>query len=471
MFCTNCGNKIEEGNKFCPSCGTPANNTQTNNQSTNNGLVLGNFDYDKYEEAYVGEKYNTLKNKTFSWSAFFLGPVYLAYRKMYMYAIIAIIAGLLVGVFIPIPLVVELLYGFMTIKLYFNDVHSKVSQLKLKNSELSEDQLLELCRKKGGVSLAGAILFFVAIVLFVVAIVFLFAFLFTSVIKEGEKNIPEFSEIIKDYTEEESEEEDNYSYNKEGMIGTNTIIKFIIPDKYKREDDNVESYHYIEGNTKCSFSASLIINNNNPEEYLREQYPETTINNETHSDINFKTAFEREDEIYSYDLATTYDNDTYLFSFNDISDTSEICSSLRNKILNSLEVTKLVEDEEEYSNLKEVSYSEFNNKINNLESFIVLFSKRTCPHCRSYKPKLNKVLSENNLNAYVVDLDSLNQDDYKDFNSKFYITGTPTTVFIERGTETSIGDRLVGDVTEEKILERLKGLNYIESTDNIESNA
>ena len=60
-------------------------------------------------------------------------------------------------------------------------------------------------------------------------------------------------------------------------------------------------------------------------------------------------------------------------------------------------------------------------------------------------------------------------EDYKEFSSSLYFHSTPTTIFITKGSETDIGNRIIGNVPEEKIIEKLKTLKYIENEKAIES--
>ncbi|WP_412766540.1 zinc-ribbon domain-containing protein [Tetragenococcus koreensis] len=34
MYCINCGNKLEDGEKFCPNCGTPRSENVNNEEET-----------------------------------------------------------------------------------------------------------------------------------------------------------------------------------------------------------------------------------------------------------------------------------------------------------------------------------------------------------------------------------------------------------------------------------------------------
>ena len=78
-----------------------------------------------------------------------------------------------------------------------------------------------------------------------------------------------------------------------------------------------------------------------------------------------------------------------------------------------------------------------------------------------YKPTFKQVLHENDLYAYEVVQDTLNNEDLAYLKNISSISGTPTIVFINNGEETSTYNRIVGNVSKAKTTERLKTLGYI----------
>lgn len=115
---------------------------------------------------------------------------------------------------------------------------------------------------------------------------------------------------------------------------------------------------------------------------------------------------------------------------------------------------------QEYSHIILIDYNTFMEKITQKESFILTVTQTTCSHCHEFKPILNKVMKENNLIAYELDLLTLTQEELNKVKDFINISGTPTTLFYENGEE-NITNRLVGNVSEETIIKRLKETNYI----------
>ena len=113
------------------------------------------------------------------------------------------------------------------------------------------------------------------------------------------------------------------------------------------------------------------------------------------------------------------------------------------------------------SYLKEIKYEKLVEKIENKESLVVLFSQTTCTHCMDFKPKLKRVANKYKIEIYYLETDLLDEETYKELKTKFSFSGTPTTVFIIQGEEKTAATRINGDVSEEKIISKLKSNGFI----------
>lgn len=119
------------------------------------------------------------------------------------------------------------------------------------------------------------------------------------------------------------------------------------------------------------------------------------------------------------------------------------------------------ETSDKYSNIEEITYSKLESKLKKGNSFILVVTQTGCSHCDAYKPTLNKVLKENKITAYEIDIRKLSEEEYEKFNHFVYVAGTPTTIFIKNGAEESTSQRLNGNVSSERIVSHLKALEYI----------
>ena len=112
--------------------------------------------------------------------------------------------------------------------------------------------------------------------------------------------------------------------------------------------------------------------------------------------------------------------------------------------------------------LVELGYEEVIKKVDNDESFVILFSQTTCNHCISYKPKLEAVAKKFKLEIYYIDIDLLSKSDREALGKKMNFNSTPVTVFIKNGEETSVATRIDGDAEKAKIISKLKSNGFID---------
>ena len=109
--------------------------------------------------------------------------------------------------------------------------------------------------------------------------------------------------------------------------------------------------------------------------------------------------------------------------------------------------------------LTEITYNQLVTKINNKDSFVLCISRTTCSHCNDYKPKLNEVAKENSITIYYIDVDKYDEEEFSNLIS--FDGSTPTTIFVKNGGEETTSNRINGDVTKSKIIEKLKSNGFI----------
>ncbi len=113
------------------------------------------------------------------------------------------------------------------------------------------------------------------------------------------------------------------------------------------------------------------------------------------------------------------------------------------------------------SNLIEVNKTELKEKIDNKDSFILVISRKGCSHCAEYLPILKSIIEEYNVKVYLVDTDKYTKEDKEYLSSIANFSGTPTTIFIENGEETSALNRIVGSSNRKDIIKTFKQNGYI----------
>ena len=105
MRCLKCGNELKDNEIMCSNCGYNRNNTPTkDNQFATRNIGVYNQnpvdqqevdrklqnqkEFDELVQIYMGDKYYNFRKGSFSFCAFFFGPLYFLYRKLYAVAII-----------------------------------------------------------------------------------------------------------------------------------------------------------------------------------------------------------------------------------------------------------------------------------------------------------------------------------------------------------------------------------------------
>jgi len=116
----------------------------------------------------------------------------------------------------------------------------------------------------------------------------------------------------------------------------------------------------------------------------------------------------------------------------------------------------------ENNRVEKISYNTFFEKMQNKDDFILVVSKTDCSYCAMYLPKLESIAKKYRLKIYYVEVDTFTAAE-SDYFSEYvdYYGSTPTTVFIEDGEEKSKLNRIKGNVSSEKIVEKLKKEGYI----------
>lgn len=113
--------------------------------------------------------------------------------------------------------------------------------------------------------------------------------------------------------------------------------------------------------------------------------------------------------------------------------------------------------------LIKVSYEEIVDMVDNKDSFILVVSQSTCSHCATYRPKLINIADDYGIDIYYIDYDTESESVQKKFLKEFNLSGaTPTTMFIKDGKEASMLNRLEGDLSEDKVIQKFEKMGFIE---------
>lgn len=155
------------------------NNGMPNNQPLNQNQVVGydsqtgqpiyasqnNSLDDKLLMAFIGNNYEKIMQQKFSIPALFLSWIYTLYRRIYIPSIIGMVAIILLG-FLPSIIYTIIVFAFVIVlginfnKWYVAYAKKQVEKIKMSNQNINENELINICKKKGGTNIWLAILIY-----------------------------------------------------------------------------------------------------------------------------------------------------------------------------------------------------------------------------------------------------------------------------------------------------------------------
>ena len=138
-FCPSCGKGIEVGSAFCPHCGErialpaidPSNESIIEEEFK---IFIGKHaDYYLYKFRNFSVRGANSFAVTWNWSAFFLGFIWMLYRKMYLWALIAFFIA-----FTPVAFPLTMIgWGIVGNYLYYLHARKKILEYKSRQSQIS----------------------------------------------------------------------------------------------------------------------------------------------------------------------------------------------------------------------------------------------------------------------------------------------------------------------------------------------
>ena len=388
MKCLKCGAYVYSSDKFCRSCGTTLteetcqygdnisnskydstschgkqydySNTYSHTKKDSDTKYTQSYEYDdkytidqskyayamttdsggddKYVKAYIGQNYQSIKKMKFSFPSLIFGPWYLLYRKVWGYAIgifiISIAAAILLSSDIAdiINTFINIFLAFKFQSIYMKQAEENVEQIKQQNLDKTTNELLDICRKKGGTSSkAPAIIILIAVIL--IPIIAMYVYTNDSVDVENENN----TEIV----EEVEEENNEFTYTL-----PQGFIKAYGSGFYNRFE------YQVNNSIKCNLTVdktTLIRNYPDEKTYLEKKMnivANTTnqpipvmslnLNGKNWKYMNIETP-QRSETMYAYKTdKEIYVIKTYDYKINN--QTNTICKTKYNEFLNSVKI-------------------------------------------------------------------------------------------------------------------------------------
>lgn len=142
----------------------PSDFNSSNMKSSN---VILNEEDERFVDSYIGKNSEKVKKTKTSIWAFFFGPLYLWYRKMYKLFGIVLGVNLLINIvfymldmpvaIIIAEIVINVALSFKFQEFYLKHVNNSIQKIKNDNQDKNEEDIINICSKKGGTTIIPVI--------------------------------------------------------------------------------------------------------------------------------------------------------------------------------------------------------------------------------------------------------------------------------------------------------------------------
>lgn len=110
---------------------------------------------------------------------------------------------------------------------------------------------------------------------------------------------------------------------------------------------------------------------------------------------------------------------------------------------------------------EEIEYDEFIEKIENKDDFILFIGSSTCQHCDAFKETVKSVVKKYQIKIYYIDIHKFTEQQSNKFKTYINFSSTPTTVFIYNGIEKTTYNRINGNLSYDKVIDKLTKAGFI----------
>lgn len=110
---------------------------------------------------------------------------------------------------------------------------------------------------------------------------------------------------------------------------------------------------------------------------------------------------------------------------------------------------------------EEIDYDEFIDKIENKDDFVLFIGSATCQHCDAFKETIKSVVKNYQVKIYYIDIHKFTEQQSNKFKTYINFSATPTTVFIYNGDEKTTYNRINGNLSYDKVIDKLTKAGFI----------
>ena len=329
----------------------PKMNKHSNEEPEKSPFEREPDDFDMIQN-YVGQNGGKIINKFFNLNAIIFGPLYYAYRKMYLLGMIFFIGFLLITYFVHdlyISLGYIVLIGLLFNPLYNSKVKRDVKKIKNKYKGVDVLTLNQYCINKGGVSKSKALFALISEAVIVYAIiVFLIPEQFIAF--AGEYGV--YAEI-NNYIMKVSFDKDKLTekLNKEGIYISKPDTEFIVNDyfeigllperfEFNKEKSNANLIQYevndFSGINRCKFDLKAVKGYDTKEQLLNNimKYYKSEIKKDYVNGIEWMYAVSEVSLYRYYHYVTEVNGKIVVLTFRTTKNSLKDCNEVENNILN-----------------------------------------------------------------------------------------------------------------------------------------
>ena len=304
MRCINCNSEVEDDAKFCRYCGSELDrivHDKNEEKKKDNSLE------ERCIKAYVGEnKYDSFF-RPFNVFAFFLGPIYLLYRKMYLYTFLYFVILFVASFF---AIFANLVLAFIVNNMYLSKAKTDVRNIIRVNKNKTDEEIIDLCIKHGGTS-------FTAVILYLVIISVLSALSWWGINKIVEYD--KKTTLDNDYTLE-----NELKYKVPSGFTKNS------DNNYSSYNDNHHCYIYISKSYKESYLTET--------EYIERRYSNKNIEKKVINNNTWYLYVDNYVSTKSNNFINISGNDVFIVRYHTYKDDDKYCSKSLDEFSSSLKI-------------------------------------------------------------------------------------------------------------------------------------
>ena len=114
------------------------------------------------------------------------------------------------------------------------------------------------------------------------------------------------------------------------------------------------------------------------------------------------------------------------------------------------------------ASIKNTSYDEIMRKINNNETFILALINNEDKEYKTFNNNLKTIVKDYNINVSYLNINKLNTTQLEEIKAIVNYEDTPILVYIKEGIEDNPNNRIIGDISVDRMIEIFKSAGYID---------